>query len=519
LKARKQASSLCGDKQTRKRMKKRGSGILLHITSLPDSYGIGDFGPEAYRFVDFLAQTKQSYWQILPLNPIDPAFGSSPYHSNSAFGHNTLFISPELMIKKGLLHNSDFEPLPRFLQGRVDYPAVIAYKRKLFDRAFELFQTKKKEEEYTRFCAENAYWIDDFALFVAFKDHLQGKIWSDWPPEIRDRNPGAIDSVKKEMYQVIEREKFLQYLFIQQWAALREYCHKKGIRIIGDMPIYVDYDSVDCWTHPDLFKLDKEKRPYAVAGVPPDYFSATGQLWGNPLYRWDVLRQRGYDWWIKRMEHNLKIFDLVRVDHFRGFVGYWEVPAAEESALNGRWVEAPAFDFFLHLKERFPDLPLIAEDLGVITPDVRKVMGHFGFPGMKILLFAFGEDNPMHPYLPHTYEKNCVVYTGTHDNNTVRGWFDKEARPDERRRVFNYLGREVPVQDIHWELIKLAMISVANAVIIPMQDVLGLGQEARMNRPATTTGNWQWRLLPDQLSSSSADKLGKITEIYGRAQE
>ena len=498
-------------------MEKRGSGILLHITSLPNSFGIGDFGPEAYRSVDFLAQAKQSFWQILPLNPIDPAFGSSPYHSISAFAFSPLFISPELMVKEGLLLDSDLEPLPHFFQGRVDYPAVISYKKKLFHRAFERFQTKKKEEEYAQFCAENAYWIDDFALFVALKNHLQGKIWSDWPHEIRDRNPEAIHTVKKKLYSVMEREKFLQYLFIQQWSALREYCHQKGIRIIGDMPIYVDYDSVDCWTHPNLFKLDREKHPYAVAGVPPDYFSATGQLWGNPLYRWDVLRQRGYDWWIQRMERNLKTFDLVRIDHFRGFVGYWEVPAAEDSALNGRWIEAPAYDFFHHLKEKYPDLPFIAEDLGTITPDVRKVMEHFGFPGMKVLLFAFGEENPMHPYLPHTYEKNCVVYTGTHDNNTARGWFDKEARPDEKRRLSQYLGHEVSEQDIHWELIKMAMISVANTVIIPMQDVLGLGPEARMNRPATTTGNWQWRLLPEQSSASLAEKLGNVTGVYGRA--
>ena len=498
-------------------MEKRVSGILLHITSLPNSFGIGDFGPEAYRFVDFLAQAKQSYWQILPLNPIDPASGSSPYHSISAFAYSPLFISPELMVKESLLHNSDLKPLPHFLQGKVDYPSVIAYKRKLFHRAFERFQARKKEEEYAQFCAENAYWVDDFALFVALKDHLQGKIWNDWPHEIRDRDPEAIQTLKMKLYPVIERVKFLQYLFIQQWAALRDYCHQKGIRIIGDMPIYVGYDSVDCWTHPDLFKLDREKRLYAVAGVPPGLFSATGQLWGNPLYRWDVLQQRGYDWWIQRMKHNLKTFDLVRIDHFRGFVGYWEVPAAEDSALNGRWIEAPAFDFFHHLEERFPGLPIIAEDLGTITPDVRKVMEHFGFPGMKVLLFAFGEDNPMNPYLPHNYKKNCVVYTGTHDNNTARGWFDKEARPDEKRRLFHYLGHEVSEQDIHWELIKLAMISVANTVIIPMQDVLGLGPEARMNRPATTTGNWQWRLLPEQLSSSLTEKLGKVTEVYERA--
>lgn len=497
-------------------MRKRGSGILLHTTSLPSLHGIGDLGPEAYRFVDFLAQAKQSYWQILPLNPVDPAFGSSPYHSISAFAYNTLLLSPELMVQERLLDEEDMDSPPGFPLRKVDYRAVITHKRKLFQKAYERFKKRKNSEDYEKFCRENSYWIDNFALFIALKDHFQGKKWSEWPLEVRDQDPDAMEEQKKSLQERVEREKFLQYLFTQQWFALKQYCHQKGIQIIGDMPIYVDYDSVDCWTHPELFKLDSQKRPYAVAGVPPDYFSETGQLWGNPLYRWDVLQERGYDWWIHRIEHNLKVYDMVRIDHFRGFVGYWEVPATENSALNGRWIEAPASDFFSHLKRRFPDLPLIAEDLGTITPDVREVMEYFGFPGMKVLLFAFGEDNTMHPYLPHTYEKNCVVYTGTHDNNTIRGWFKEEAKPEEKERVWRYFGHEIPEEKIHREFIWLAMISVANTVIIPMQDLLGLGEEARMNRPATTRGNWTWRLLPEQMTPSLAKELLELTEVSGR---
>ena len=351
---------------------------------------------------------------------------------------------------------------------------------------------------------------------MAIKTHFRGRVWSEWPVGLRDRYPEAIKSIKKDLHDEIEMHKLLQYVFIQQWLLLKSYCHGKGIHIIGDMPIYVDHDSVDCWTHPDIFKLDKNKRPCAVSGVPPDYFSRTGQLWGNPLYRWDVLKKKGYDWWIRRIENNMKLYDIVRIDHFRGFVGYWEVPAKEKTAVKGKWAKAPALDFFNQLKKRFHRLPMIAEDLGFITPDVEKVIEHFEFPRMKVLLFAFGKNNPMHSYLPHAYEKNCVVYTGTHDNNTVRGWFKREAKHEDKRRVFQYLGRKVSEQEMHWEFIRLAMMSVANMVIIPLQDVLGLGEEARMNRPATSKGNWQWRLLPELLTSSLTAKLLEITESYGR---
>jgi 4-alpha-glucanotransferase len=494
----------------------RANGILLHITSLPSPFGIGDMGPEAYQFVDFLADTNQGFWQILPLNPIEPAYGNSPYHSIAAFAGNPLVISPELLRQDGLVSNKDIQSSPFSFTGRVDYPAVIQYKAPLLHLASERFQKKQDRDDYERFCFGNASWLDDFALFVALKSHFRGNAWSEWPVEVRDRQPHALHALNNELHDSIELEKFLQYLFFSQWFALKRYCNEKEIQVIGDIPIYVDYDSVDVWTHPEIFKLDENRRPVAVAGVPPDYFSATGQLWGNPVYQWDVLKKRKYDWWVHRMRHTVNLFDVVRVDHFRGLVAYWEVPAAEQTAINGQWVKVPVADFFNTLFRRLPSLPIIAEDLGVITPDVREVMQQFELPGMKVLLFAFGEDHPMHPYLPHTYERHTVVYTGTHDNNTVRGWFETEAKQADKERLSRYLGRAVPPQDISWELIRLAMMSVANLAIIPMQDVLGLGAEARMNQPGTNHGNWEWQLKPGQLTSSFTEKLGTMTRLYGR---
>jgi len=497
-------------------MNRRGSGILLHITSLPSSHGVGDLGPGAYRFADFLVEAKQSLWQILPLNPVDPANGNSPYQSPSAFAGNPSLISPEFMVRDGWLVEADLEGPPKFEKGRADYRAVIEYKRRLFDAAYGRFKGNRKQYEYEQFCSENAYWLDDHALFKALKGYF-GKAWVEWPRDIRDRKPKAFQSLKNELQHKIEVEKFLQYLFYQQWLALKDYCNQRGIQIFGDIPIYVIHDSADVWANRELFDLDDRGDPSAVAGVPPDYFSETGQLWGNPLYRWDRLRETGYTWWIKRIAHNAKYLDLVRVDHFRGFVGYWEVPAGEPNAINGRWVEAPAEDFFNTLLKRFPKLPIIAEDLGVITPDVREIMHRFDLPGMKVLLFAFGDDLATNPYIPHNLPRNCVIYTGTHDNNTVRGWFEREAAPETKERLVRYLGREVSVERIHWELIRLAMMSVANMAIFPMQDILGLGEEARMNRPATVQGNWQWRLVPEQLTPTLAAKLLEITEVYGRA--
>jgi len=495
---------------------RRGSGILLHVTSLPSPYGIGDLGPWAYRFVDFLSKCKQSLWQILPLNPTDPAHYNSPYHSTSAFACNPLLISPECLVQDGLLKRAEVKSPPDFPMERVDYRGIGSYKERLFNKAHEGFKGKRPQYEYEKFCSENSHWLEDFALFMALKSHFDGRVWSDWPQEVRDRQPKTLQSAQKELHEKVEMVKFLQYVFSGQWNTLKRYCNQAGIQIIGDIPIYVEHDSADVWTHPGIFKLDNEKRPCAVAGVPPDYFSETGQRWGNPVYRWDVLKKEAYSWWIQRMERNLKLCDILRIDHFRGLVAYWEVPATENTAINGKWVEVPTMQFLNHLMRRFPFLPIIAEDLGLITPDVREIMHHFELPGMKVLLFAFGEDLPTNPYIPHNLVENCVLYTGTHDNNTVRGWFEEEATPGEKGRLFHYLGREAPVEELHWELIRLAMMSVANIVIFSIQDILGLGGEARMNRPATTEGNWQWRLLPEQLTNPLAERLLEMTEIYGR---
>lgn len=497
----------------------RSSGILLHLTSLPSNFGIGDMGPWAYRFVDFLAAAKQSYWQILPLNPIDPIYGNSPYQSPSAFAGNQLLISPELLSENNLLSKGEIDPGVDFPVAKVAYQLVWEYKKRGLKLAFTNFQKKKLPEDYEKFCQENSSWLPDFALFMALKSKYGGIPWSDWPEDLRDRKPEALSSIprEKEIAERINFEKFQQYIFYKQWTQLKGYCQEKKIQIIGDLPIYVNYDSADVWAFPELFKLDENKRPYVVAGVPPDYFSETGQLWGNPIYRWDKMQEEGFTWWINRLNQILKLVDIVRIDHFRGFVAYWEVPAHEKTAVNGRWVEAPAMDFFTSLKEKLPTLPFIAEDLGTITPDVKEVMNYFQIPGMKVLLFAFGPEMSTNPYLPHNFSPNCLAYTGTHDNNTVKGWFEEEASPEEKERLFRYLGRLVDGAKLPWELIRLLMMSVAKIVIIPMQDILSLGAEARMNHPSTREGNWEWRLLPDQINDSLAARLAEMTEIYGRA--
>ena len=499
-------------------MTDRGSGILLHITSLPSRFGIGDLGPSAYRFADFLAETKQSLWQILPLGPTDAACGHSPYASASAFAGSSLLTSPELLLDDGLVTREEIESAQIPLLPEADYAQAAAIKDHLLDIGYRRFKEETSKGEYERFREEHSQWLEPYAAFIAIKRHFGGKPWDQWPTGIRLRQREALKSIKRELADEIGREEFVQFQFLRQWAALKRYCGDKGIAIVGDVPIYVSYDSADAWSNPEIFKLDSAGRPTAMAGVPPDFFSKTGQLWGNPLYRWDVLKADGYSWWIARMAHALKLFDIVRIDHFRGFAAYWEVPAGEKTAVNGKWVQAPAVDFLETLSRHFPTLPVVAEDLGVITADVKEVMERFKLPGMKVLLFAFGEADPKHPYLPHNYRPNCMVYTGTHDNNTVRGWFDNEAKPDEKKRLFRYLGCEVPPEQLHWELIRLAMMSVADVVIVPMQDLLGLGEESRMNKPSLTDGNWGWRLLPDQLAAVDCGRLLGMTEIYGRAR-
>jgi 4-alpha-glucanotransferase len=497
---------------------RRGSGILLHITSLPSPYGIGDLGPGAFEFVDFLHETHQHYWQILPLTLTSPAYGNSPYSSFSSFAGNTLLISPEKIVRDGFLDRSDLPGPPPFSRERVDYDAVRVYKKELLDRVFQTNRTSlSTHQDFARFCEENASWLDDYCLFISIRKRHNEVEWSRWPEELRDRHPEALKRESKELADDILKEKFLQYIFFSQWFALKNYCDSRDIKILGDIPIYVNYDSTDVWANPDIFKLDDQRKPECVAGVPPDYFSSTGQLWGHPVYRWDVLRERGYDWWISRVAHNLKLYDMFRLDHFRGFVAFWEVKAAETTAINGRWVEAPAEDFLSRLIDEFTNIPIIAEDLGVITDDVRRIMKKFGFPGMKVLIFAFGEDLPTNPYAPHNHEKRCVVYTGTHDNNTIRGWFRKEVSPEMKKRISRYVGREVNEKNIHQEMIRLAMMSVADIVIIPMQDMLGLDENHRMNLPASPEGNWEWRLLPEMLTPDFRERLAEMTAIYGRA--
>lgn len=497
-------------------MKKRSSGILLHITSLPSPYGIGDMGPAAYAFADFLADTCQGFWQVLPLNPTYPYSGNSPYKSPSSIAGNTLLISPELMAQQGLINQKDLFASPVFLEDKIDYKQATAYKIKLFNQAFERFQHQKNRYDFERFCLKQKDWLEDFALFTAIVEYFHGETWQKWPKEVRDRDIKALQSLREKLKKNIEKEKFLQFVFFNQWFFLKNYCNQKNIKIFGDMPIYVNYQSADTWANPDIFKLNQEKYPRFVAGVPPDCFSRTGQLWGDPVYDWETLKQKKYGWWIERMKHCLNVFDVVRIDHFRGFAGYWEIPYGEKTAINGRWEKGPGKDFFNAMLKQLPNLQVIAEDLGLITPDVQELIHYFRFPGMKVLLFAFDETLPQNPYAPHNHIKNCVTYTGTHDNNTVRGWFENEAGQEDKQRFFQYLGHEVGPEDAHLCMIRLAMMSVANLAIIPLQDILGLGEEARMNTPATANGNWLWRFKQDQISSHVKGLLKQMTILYGR---
>lgn len=498
-------------------MKRRRSGILLHLTSIPSRYGVGDLGEGAYQFADFLAEAGQSLWQILPLNPTSSLSGNSPYTSSSAFAGNALLISPDLLVKEGFLTPADLEQVPSFAADKVDYEAVFQYKQGLLQTAWERSRDRLRDRGFVEFCNDQAYWLDDYALFTAFGEHVVGLPWCAWPTGMKLGMEAERQRWREVLAESILAKKWVQYLFFNQWSALKGYCNQRHIQIIGDVPIYVSYESADVWANPDIFQLDKERDPVVVAGVPPDYFSATGQLWGNPVYRWEVMRETGYAWWVQRLEHNLRLFDRVRLDHFRGFVGYWVVSAAATTAVNGKWEPAPAHDFFTTLSGHFPVLPVIAEDLGVITPDVRETMAEFNFPGMAVLQFAFSEDLPTNPYAPHNHTRNAVVFTGTHDNNTTRGWFHRELNERGRERLSQYLGRRVEEAEVHWELIRLAMMSVSNTVIIPMQDVLGLGEEARMNVPSVARGNWGWRLRPEQLTRELAGLMDKLTRLYARA--
>ncbi|MBI5149534.1 MAG: 4-alpha-glucanotransferase [Candidatus Omnitrophica bacterium] len=498
-------------------MDQRRSGILLHISSLPSKFGIGDLGPGAYWFADFLQQAGQSLWQVLPLNPTDPGYHHSPYSSFSAFAANVLFISPELLVREGLLSALDLRDRPDFPSSYTDYDTVMEYKRRILHRAHENFRSRRRlEKEFGEFRKNNSAWLRDYALFVAIKDHLGGAVWTDWPKALKERKGEALQDFEYSFGAQIERAEFLQFIFFRQWEQLREYCRGRGIEFIGDMPIYVNWDSADAWADTRNFKIDERYRPVGVAGVPPDYFSATGQRWGNPVYNWRRLKESRYAWWVGRLRHNLKLYDYVRIDHFRGFVQYWEIPSQEPLASKGKWMHVPTEDFFDTLRKNFKKLPLVAEDLGVITDDVRALMRKYDFPGMKVLLFAFGEDLHKHPYLPHNFERHCLVYTGTHDNNTVRGWFENEATPREKENFFTYISRHLEVADIPWAFVELAMRSKADTAIVPMQDVLGLGQEARFNKPATTQGNWRWRLTREEITPRVTQRLRVLAQDSDR---
>jgi 4-alpha-glucanotransferase len=494
--------------------KQRKSGVLMHPTSLPGRYGIGSFNQAAYDWVDFLKRTRQSLWQVLPLGPT--GYGDSPYQSFSSFAGNPYLISLEDMAKEGLLEQAVLAGAPVFPAERVDYGAIYQWKLPTLRRAAAAFQTSAtpaQRKEFDGFCAENTDWLDDFALFMALKDAHQGAPWNQWEMDLRSRKAQALKAAAKTLAEAIHNHKYNQWLFYRQWGALKRYANKKNIQIIGDIPIFVAMDSADAWTNPGEFLLDAEYQPTAVAGVPPDYFSETGQLWGNPLYRWKAMKENSYAWWLRRIRAALRLYDIVRVDHFRGFAAYWEVPASEPTAVNGEWVKGPGADFFTVVKRELGDLPIIAEDLGEITPDVIELRNQFALPGMKILQFAFSTD-ASDKFLPHNYEHNFVVYTGTHDNDTTRGWYRNTATDSERdhfRRYFRTDGH-----DAAWTMIDAAWCSVADTAIAPLQDLLNLDGEARMNLPGQASGNWGWRFLPGQLTPFLAARLDETTEIYGR---
>lgn len=497
----------------------RASGIILHPTSFPSRFGIGDLGHEAYNFVNFLRDSGQQIWQVLPLGPT--GFGNSPYLAYSAMAGNPLLISPDKLRDQGWLNDQDLSNLPEFPADKVDFDLVAQFKSSLLKTAYQNFQKNASEEQQEAFqelCVSKDFWLDDYAFYMSLKEAQEGSSWHTWDEEIARRQPVALESWKKRLADEIKYHKFVQFQFFQQWDELKSYANEQGIEIFGDLPIYVSHDSADVWAHPEIFCLDGETgQPSLMAGVPPDYFSETGQLWGNPVYKWDRLQQEDFLWWVQRIQSMLNKVDWIRVDHFRGLSAYWAVPEGETTAINGEWVDAPGQALFETINEKLGKLPIIAEDLGIITPDVEELRDNFEFPGMKILHFAFdsGRDNP---YLPYNYiSPNWVVYTGTHDNNTTVGWFDKRSS-EEQERVTRFLGCTCG-DGIHWDLIRLAMSSVANMAIFPLQDILGLGEEAVMNRPGVGEGNWSWRYKSEMLTSEVSDRLREMTRTYGRTPQ
>jgi 4-alpha-glucanotransferase len=494
----------------------RSSGILLHPTSLPGRYGIGTLGKEAFHFIDFLSKSKQKLWQILPLGPT--GFADSPYQCFSSAAGNPLLIDLDVLVSEGLLEKKDLAGMETFDDGPVNYGKVITNKYPLLKKAMVNFKAKAEKEhkkDFHDFIVENNSWLEDYALFMSLKEHFKQKPWYQWTKPLKTRKESALKPFYSQLEDQIEFHKFIQYLFFRQWLAVKDYAHEKNILIIGDIPLYVALDSVDAWANTDLFQFDADKNPVAVGGVPPDYFSATGQLWGNPLYNWEVLKKGNYKWWIDRIKSNLVLYDIIRIDHFRGFAAYWSVPYGEKTAVNGEWIKCPGMELFKQIRQELGELPIIAEDLGVITDDVVELRDSFGLPGMKILQFAF-DSSEENDYIPYNFTRNCVVYTGTHDNDTVKGWFDK-AKPEDKKYVLEFMNTKG--EDICMDFLRLAWASVARTAIVPMQDLLGLGNEARMNLPGTTTNNWMWRAKSQDFSKEIAARLAYLTSLYGRTHK
>jgi 4-alpha-glucanotransferase len=495
----------------------RRAGILLHPTSLPSPGGIGDLGREAYAFADFLARARQGLWQILPLSP--PGLNHSPYSSISAFAGNPLLVSLERLADRGWIDPADIPAAPSATpRGMVDFEEVEARKLPVLRRGAQCFleQSGARRGRFEDFKRDNIWWLDDFVLFEVMRRIHRGAVWSSWPRDLARRDPQSLHQFGLEHQGELEVERAIQFAFFEQWQALRRYCSTRGIRIVGDVAIFVDYDSADVWRNPELFSLDENLKPAVVSGVPPDAFSATGQRWGNPLYRWDVCQATGFQWWIQRVAWALKTCDILRLDHFRGFESYWEIPASEPTAIRGQWKKGPQDELFRILRERLGDLPFIAEDLGLITPEVHALRDRQGIPGMKVLQFAFG-DPGARIYLPHNFPANSVVYSGTHDNDTTLGWWSAGASKEERANVEAYLG---PTNDgIPWAFIRLAFASVARMAVVPVQDVLGLGSDGRMNTPSRIQGNWGWRFAPGALTDALADRLAALTTMCDRAPE
>jgi len=498
-------------------IEKRSSGILMHITSLPSKFGIGDLGPSAFDFADFLEQGGQKFWQVLPLNPTTLSKGNSPYSSPSAFAGNTLLISPEKLVGDGFLTEQDIIKTPCFSNKKVVYSKVTVFKQQMINKAFANYQQSKiHQEAFETFKGQNHWWVKDYALFVALSEYYKTDDWNQWPEALKQREQGVMNQHYEQLADQIEKECFAQFLFFRQWHALKNYCSNRNIRFIGDLPFYIDYNSVDVWANQHYFKLGENGYPAVVSGVPPDYYSKTGQLWGTPVYNWERLQEHHFDWWINRIDKNLELFDMIRLDHFRAFSAYWEVAASEKTAVNGIYQKVPGEEFFSMVKQKHQHLPFIAEDLGDIDQPVRNLINQFSLPNMKLLLFAFGDDMANNSFIPHHHYRNCVVYTGTHDNNTVKGWFRKEAGKAGRKRLRKYTGKYVTMLNVNRVLLLMGMGSVANLVVFPLQDVMGLNEKNIMNRPGTTQNNWIWRIEKNKIKSRYSRMLKKLVCLYAR---